>query len=299
MIIFIKYSHYILKNKEIIISDLNKGINNTTINKEINNLPEDNITLVTALFKLKSNRHRFNEYLIWIENLLQINKPIVFYIEPSLLNTIKEKRPKIYENKTIWIERNFSDLYAYKHDLKKFQETYIIDKAKFKHTVDLYIIWSEKVNFLNESIEKNYFNSKYFFWVDAGLFRDENKKQMIPYYNNWPSLEKIEKDPRVKLNGIRKISKEELDKLMNFDSYTHNKFMNDYNVAGGFFGGRTDYLIEFRKLYYEILELFYKHKKYIGTDQNLFTIVGYLHPEIVNIINSGDYSFLKKYFIQK
>ena len=172
LIIFIKYSHYILKNKEIIISDLNKGINNTTINKEINNLPEDNITLVTALFKLKSNRHRFNEYLIWIENLLQINKPIVFFIEPSLLNIIKEKRPKIYENKTIWIERNFSDLYAYKHDLKKFQETYIIDKAKFKHTVDLYIIWSEKVNFLNESIEKNYFNSKYFFWVDAGLFRD-------------------------------------------------------------------------------------------------------------------------------
>jgi len=50
---------------------------------------------------------------------------------------------------------------------------------KYKHTVDLYIIWSEKVNFLNESIEKNYFNSKYFFWVDAGLFRDENKKQMM------------------------------------------------------------------------------------------------------------------------
>ena len=189
-----------------------------------------------------------------------------------------------YWKGSIWIERNFSDLYAYKHDLKRFQETYIIDKAKYKHTVDLYIIWSEKVNFLNESIEKNYFNSKYFFWVDAGLFRDENKQQMIPYYNNWPSLETIENDPRVALNGIRKISKDEIDKLMNFDDKTHNKFMNDFNVAGGFFGGRADYLIKFREYYYEILDLFYKHKKYIGTEQNLFTIVGYLHPEIVNLI---------------
>ena len=58
------------------------------------------------------------------------------------------------------------------------------------------------------------------------------------------SLEKIEKGPRVTLNGIRNISKEELDKLMNFDTLTHNKFMNDYNVAGGFFGGRADYIID-------------------------------------------------------
>ena len=108
---------------------------------------------------------------------------------------------------------------------------------------------------------------------------------------------------QMNVEGYDKEVQDEWEKIsekdINFDDKTHDKFMNDYNVAGGFFGGRADYLIKFREYYYEILELFYKHKKYIGTDQNLFTIVGYLHPEVVNLINSGDYSFLKTYFISK
>ena len=258
------------------------------------NFIQDDITLVTCLYQIDTNRHKHEEYLIWVENLLQINRPIIFFIQPNISKIIKEKRPKEYQNKTIWIEKNFCSLYSYKHYLKQFKETYIIDKAKYKHTVDLYIIWSEKMNFLKESIEKNYFKSKYFFWVDAGLFQKEN---MEKYINNWPSIDKIKNDSRVILNGIREIKKEELDKLMNFDNITHDKFMNDFNVAGGFFGGRSDYIIKFIKYYYEILELFYNHKKYIGTDQNIFAIVGYLHPEIVKIINAGYYEFLKNYFV--
>ena len=294
LIIIILYI-FCLKDKEKNIAIINEDKNKSVDNKELNNSVQDNITLVTTLYKIKDRRHKFEEYLKWVENLLRINKPIIFFIQPGLLEIIKEKRPKIYENKTIWIERNFSDLYAYKNYLQQFKDTYIIDKAKYKHSIGLYIIWSEKVNFLKEAIEHNYFKSKYFFWVDAGLFR--NDEEIESYIYNWPSIEKLEKDPRVTLNGIRKITKEELDKLMNFDNITHDKYMNDVNVAGGFFGGRFDYLIEFRKFYYEVLELFYKNNKYIGTDQNLFAIVGKLHPEIANIIISGDYSFLYNYFI--
>ena len=178
--------------------------------------------------------------------------------------------------------------------MQAFKETYLIDKAKFKHTVELFVIWSEKVNFLKESIEKNYFNSKYFFWVDAGLMRNEDINKFI---NDWPCIEKFKKDPRVILNGIREIKKDEYNKLMNFDAITHSKFMNDFNVAAGFFGGRFDYLKQFIKYYYEILEHFYKNKVFIGSEQNLFSIVGYSHPEIVNIINSGDFNFLKYYLL--
>ena len=227
--------------------------------------------------------------------MLQINKPIIFFIQSNITNIIKDKRPKIYQSKTIWIEKNFSSLYSYKHYLKAFKETYIIDKAKYKHTVDLYTVWSEKINFLKESIENNYFKSKYFFWVDAGLFQQE---KMEKYINHWPSIEKVKKDPRVILNGIREIKKEELNKLMSFDNITHDKFMNDFNVAAGFFGGRFDYIIKFIKYYYEILELFYAKKKFIGSEQNIYAIVGYLHPEIVKIIKSGSYEFLKNYFVK-
>ena len=41
LIIFIKYSHYILKNKEIIISDLNKGINNARYRRVIASVSQE------------------------------------------------------------------------------------------------------------------------------------------------------------------------------------------------------------------------------------------------------------------
>jgi len=246
------------------------------------------------LFQIETTRHRFSDYLKWVNNLLKINKPIVFFVQPNISDIIKKKRPNKFKNKTIWIERNFSNLYAYKNYLKQFKETYIIDRAKSRHSIDLYIIWSEKVNFLKESIKNNYFNTKYFFWVDAGLFKQKN---MENYVNNWPSISKVRKDPRVILNGIRKIEKDEFTKLMKFDHSTHQKFMNDFNVAGGFFGGRNDYLMKFIKLYYKVIDIFYNKKIYIGTDQNIFSIIGYSHPNVAKIINSGNYEFLKSYFI--
>ena len=286
------YITILIITKFFLIIKKNKEVKNKT-----NNLYEtDDVTLVTGLFQIDNNRHKFEDYFIWVNKLLQINKPIIFFTQSNLSSILKEKRPKKYDKKTIFIEKNISEFYSYKNYLQAFKETYIIDIAKFKHTVELYIVWSEKVNFLNESIEKNYFKSKYFFWVDAGLLR---KEDIIKFVNDWPCIEKLKKDPRVILNGIRKIKNNEYNKLMNFDIITHYKFMNDYNVAAGFFGGRYDYLKQFIKYYYEILELFYKNKVFIGSEQNLFTIVGYSHPEIVNIINSGDFDFLKNYLLPK
>ena len=264
-----------------------------------NNSIQDEITLVTCLYQINTNRHKFSDYLEWIDLLLQINKPIVFYIQPNLSEIIKHKRPQILQKKNnLDRKRIFYCLYAYVHYLNQFKETYLIDRATHKHTVDLYIIWCEKMNFLKESIENNYFKSKYFFWADAGLFRFDNNN-VTKFINDWPSIDIVKKEQRVYLNGIRKISDEELTKLMNFDPIAHARFMNDINVAANFFGGRGDNILKFIKYYYEILELFYKHKIYIGTDQNIFTIVGRLHPEIATIINSGNYNFLKNYFVSK
>ena len=264
------------------------------IDIKIKDFMKNDITLVTSLFQIDTKRHKFSDYIKWVKNLLKINKPIVFFIQPNISEIIKKKRPNKLKKKTIWIERNFSSLYAYKHYLTQFKETFIIDKAKYKHSVDLFIIWSEKVNFLKESIKNNYFNTKYFFWVDAGLFR-ENK--MENYVNDWPSIAKVRKDPRVILNGIRKIEKKEFANLMKFDHSTHEKFMNDYNVAAGFFGGRNDYLMKFIEFYYKVINIFYSKKVFIGSEQNIYSIIGYSHPEIVKIINSGDYQYLKSYFI--
>lgn len=257
--------------------------------------PSEEITLVTTLYQLPTNRHIFTEYFQWIENLLQINRPIIIYIQKNLSQIIKSKRPKIYENKTIWIENEFSELYFYNYK-KEFEKTYIIDGLKNIHNIHLFIIWNEKLKFLEKAIKINYFKSEYFFWIDAGYFKEKDMKKFI---NKWPSINKCKEDPRVIMNEIRKIGKEELEKLMAFDEETHNRFKNGFNIAGNAYGGRSDYLIKFINYYYDIFNLFMKKEKFIGMDQNIYAIISNLHPEIAKIIHSGDYQFLKSYYLEK
>ena len=122
---------------------------------------------------------------------------------------------------------------------------------------------------------------------------------MTQYINNWPTIEKFKEDPRVMLNEIRKINNIEFYNLINFDSLTHDKFMNNVNIGATFYGGRYDYLIKFFYFYFKVFKLFMKKKKFIGNEQNLYTIVGYLHPEITNIIHTGEFFIMKSYLLER
>ena len=249
-----------------------------SLNKEYNyNYTMDNITLVTAFYNIES-KHSFNEYLEWINNILKINRSMVFYTEKSTYKKIKKMRSKELKKKTIWIEYNMKDFYSYKHYLKEFKETYNLDIEKSYHSVPLYLIWAEKCKFLENAIIKNYFNSTCFYWVDAGYFRNS---KTINSYLNWPSSKKCFEDPRVIFNALRNSSKSEIEELRNFNINTHIEFQRKDNVGGGMFGGKSKFINKFVNLYYNTIELFVKKKIFIGKDQNLFAYISYLHPEII------------------
>jgi hypothetical protein len=256
---------------------------------------QDDITLVTALFKVKSNRHKFKSYYNWVNNLLSINRSIVFFIDKKIYSKIKKKRPNTYKNKTIWIKLDLSNFYSYKHFRKEYINTCKIGRKNYLkknlHNFQLFIIWAEKCFFLKKSIYYNYFKSKCFYWVDAGYFRVRNMTKYI----NWPSISKCNKDPRVIINGIRRISNKEIVKLKNFDNKAHYYFMNHKNIGAAVFGGKRNYLLRFIYLYYKTIKLFIKKKKFIGSEQNLYTFISYLNRNIVKIINSRNYFYFRSY----
>ena len=84
-----------------------------------------------------------------------------------------------------------------------------------------------------------------------------------------------------------------------FDENAHNRFKNDFNIAGNAYGGRADYLIKFINYYYEIFKLFIEKEKFVGSDQNLYAFLSYLHPETTTRIYTKDFQFLKKYYFEK
>ena len=95
---------------------------------------------------------------------------------------------------------------------------------------------------------------------------------------------------------MRNVSDLEIEKLKNFDqNYYKYKFLHNPNVGAAVFGGQKDYTLKFIDLYENTLISFINHTFFIGKEQNLYAFISYLHPEIVNLIYSGDWFYFIKY----
>ena len=167
-----RYQKTILKLRAIILLIclfFLPSINIKIKKSRIKNKPDENLTIVTTYYKIKS-KHSFPEYLRRLKNFVKLNHSIVFFASKTFINIIKKMRPSNLQNKTIFIEMEMEDFYSYKNFRKEFNESFYVDIENSYHTVPLYLIWAEKCSFLKKAIINNYFNSKCFYWVDAGYF---------------------------------------------------------------------------------------------------------------------------------
>lgn len=253
--------------------------------------PKDDITIVTALYKINS-KYSFENYLNWVKNLLKINCSLIFFLDKSISNEIKNLRPKKYINKTIFIELEITNFISYKYFFNDFKRTYKIDHEKNLHSIPLYLVWAEKCFFVKRAIIKNYFKSSCFYWIDAGYFRTKN---MSKYLNDWPSSKKCYEDSRIIMNLMRNITKDEIKEFLKLDLRFFYNFIKNINVGGGLFGGNYKNFIKFIDLYYKTIKVFIKKKLFIGKDQNLFAYISYSNRDIVKMIYSGDWFFFKSY----
>jgi len=253
----------------------------------------DDITLVTAYYRIKS-KHEPEDYLKWINNIVMLNKSMVFFSNDEFIQTLKKMRPKEYHKKTVFIKLEMEEFYSYKNFYKDFNKTYYIDPEYSYHTVPLYLIWAEKCMFLKRVIYHNYFNSKCFYWVDIGYFR-EGQDSMQKFINHWPTTKKCFEDNRFLIGQIRNFSKSYKEKILNFDIEAHHKLQLDFNVCGNIFGGQIENTLKFADYYYKAVRLFIKNKIFIGKDQNIFAYVCFAHPEIVKIFFCNDWFDFQSY----
>ena len=157
---------------------------------------------------------------------------------------------------------------------------------KFRHTVPLYHVWAEKCKFLEEVVKNNYFNTKCFYWVDIGYFKNRKLGKLAKNYINWPSINKCLKDPRVIFNQMRKFYSKEIIFFKRLNINYYRIFIRKYNVGGNIFGGQAEYIKNFSNIYYNTIKLFAKNKMFIGKDQNLFAYVALLNPKLVKLVYS-------------
>jgi len=186
------------------------------------------------------------------------------YIKPYLNN------PKI---KVMF--KTYEEFRTYKHKddwVKNHEKNHLLNgRTDWK----LNMLWSEKINFVYETMQKNFFNTEYFGWCDIGYFRCNSNDLKYDVLSKWPSKNKI-----ISLNR---------DKIYyacvnNDNQYLYQLFsiINDKNeiglpkieipphqvsIAGGFFISHSSKLDWWRNTFYEKLKLYFNNEYLVKDDQ--------------------------------
>ena len=153
------------------------------------------------------------------------------------------------------------------------------------------MVWAEKATFVKKAILNNYFHSKCFYWIDAGIFRDDNMTK----FTNWPSTNKCFEDNRVLFDQIRPYSEKDIEGIINFDKSSHNILRMNHNIDASMFGGQKEKFLKFIDLYYNAIRLFIKHNLFIGKDQNIFSYVAFAHPDVVKLKRCREFFDFQSY----
>ncbi len=219
-------------------------------------------TIVTAYFNIPKSKANHATYIEWMQNMLIIqNRMIIFCDESSaeLLKSLGKGNPCA----TIIVETTFEEFYCYKY-IDIFRAQHAIDHENDMHSVELYLIWNEKSNFLKKAIEieklfKAPHNDK-FVWCDIGCFRMPNTR-----FLRWPDANKIPENKMLLL---------EVDPLNHPNDTPVLPDLTRLNHIGGtIFAGSSDAILKWHDAYFAMLEHLYAMGRFVGKDQTIMSSV--------------------------
>ena len=252
----------------------------------------NDITLVTGLFDIgrgkkvdqlaEYQQRPFKEYLKSFERVLALDVPMCVYIEPQYEDFVWKNRDTTQTSVIVrdldYIRTNFpfyNEVQRIRLDPKwRARAAWLAESPQAN--LELYnpIVMS-KMGMLNDQQTLNPFGSEHYLWIDAGLDRTCGGYLDNPYWiSRITSL--LEKFlfvcfPYIGSSEIHGFERDAMAKMANTD-YIRRV------ARGGLFGGTREYIIKANKLYYELLEQSFSQGE-MGTEESIFTIMSYLHPE--------------------
>ena len=206
------------------------------------------MTCVSGYWKVH-NKHD-DKFTEWFKTTLRINCPYVFFGDKETIEIIKGYRKTL---PTYYVELNIKDFYTY-----KYKSMMKID-AVHCPSVELNLIWNEKIFLIQKALELNPFDSNYFMWNDAGVC---TLRERCPPETSFPDINKLNKLPK--------------DKFIYSSSNIFNKFFfkkSLYHIAHHIAG--TNYILhenivkKITNLYIKYLDLI--EPTNIWTDQVIWT----------------------------
>jgi cephalosporin hydroxylase len=290
---------WVCKMKSDSVVEIN---NETTVS---NNIVEeyDGTTLVTGLWNIKRDSltegwsRSYEHYLTKFKELLKIKNNLIIFGDEEL-------EPFVWEN------RDKSNTQFVKRDLEWFKSTVPFEKIQeIRQSPEWYgqsgwlvdstqakLEWynplvMSKMFLLNDARIVDRFDSKELFWIDAGI-----TNTIHPGYFTHDKIQ----------NKLHKIFNKfgficfPYEASTEIHGFTYPK-INSYagqNVKlvcrGGLFGGPKDTISNISGIYYNTLTQTL-NDGYMGTEESVFSIMLYKHPDLIDYVQIEDNGLLGKF----
>jgi len=262
----------------------------------------NNTTIVTGLWNI--NRHKLSEgwsrnfehYLSKLEQLLKIEENLIIFGEKELEDWVLTKRDRSKTQFIVrsqdWFKNEFFDkIQTIRKNPNWYnQSSWLPESTQARLEMYNPLVMS-KVFLLNDARIMDRFNSTNLFWIDAGITNTVHPG----YFTHDKVLTKLEK-----LKNITFVAfpYEANNEIHGFDYSEMCRMTNkkiDKVCRGGFFGGPKEKIESFNSLYYHLMSDTLS-KGYMGTEESLFTLLTYMHPESFHYFEIDSNGLISKFF---
>jgi len=244
-----------------------------------------NTTIVTAFFDInretQGDGRKLSDYLEWIKKTLMLNCNLFIVTEPKFKDFFLENRPLEYKDKTVVHVMDFkeSHYYRYYDNIKDIlNDPYFKSRIRYPNRVECVlpeynIVQYSKFHYLEIAIEKNHFNSDYFFWADAGIsrfFLDVDLTKHYPSNNTQEILKNIS-------------NKFIIQKRDDLESYVIDEnfiWGADNLLYGGMFGGSISIVKEISRRVEVVFQSKMLKNKNVNNEQLALAIVWKFDPQL-------------------
>jgi hypothetical protein len=263
-----------------------------------------NITLVTGIWDIGRDSltegwsRPYQHYLDKFDKILDIDENLIIFGDESLRDVVFKKRnpsnTQFIVRPLSWFTNSefFPLIQKIRNNPDWFNQTgWLKDSTQAKLENYNPLVMS-KVFLLHDAKIMDQFDSEFLFWIDGGLTNTVHPG----YFTHDKVLDKL-------LKYISKFSfvcfpYAAENEIHGFEYNKLNSIAGDKvgKVArGGFFGGPKNTITEINGIYYSLLRNTLE-EGFMGTEESIFSIMCYKHPELINYFEIDSNGLLGKFF---
>ena len=262
------------------------------------------VTLVTGLWNIKRDEltegwsRTFSHYLEKFDQLLKIDNNLIIFGDSELEKFVSERRSpsntQFILRDVSWFKSNnyFDKIQNIRTNPDWYNKAgWLADSTQAKLEMYNPLVMS-KIFLIHDAKILDKFDSEYMFWIDAGLtntvhpgyFTHDKVLNKLSKYISKFSFITFPYQAETEIHGF------DFNKL---NSIAGNKV--DKVARGGFFGGPKHTITDINSIYYGLLSSTLD-EGYMGTEESLFSIMCYRHPDIINYFEIEQNGLIGKFF---